>query len=197
MARENAVFDISVDVEKEQIVARVVATGKEHVLRLADVHANNRTYAALHGLKQRVVDNTAIERKAKDGRVRTPAEMAKLREEALGEMIAHYASGSPNWSIREPGKGKSAPSIDLWEVVAAVETVSGKPRNVVLAMFDRRAAAAGATRQAIAESMARDEKVAAELARRAAELADTSLTDGWEDELGDEAEAEEADTTAE
>ncbi len=188
MARENAVFDIRVDVEKQTLTARVVASGKEYVLDMATVSPECRSYAALHGMKQRVVDNTAIERKTKDGRVRTPAEMAKLREEALAEMIAHYASGSPNWSVREPGKGKSAPAIDLWEVVAAVETVTGKPRETVLAMFDRRAAAAGATRQAIAESMARDARIAAELARRAAERADTSLTKGWEDELEDNAE---------
>lgn len=183
MARENAVFDIRVNVEKQTLTARVVAAGAEYTLDMANVHPNNRAYAALHGMKQRIVDNTAIERKTKDGRVRTPAEMAKLREEALAEMIAHYASGSPNWSVREPGKGR-APAIDLWEVVSAVEAVTGKPRETVLAMFDRRAAAASATRQAIAESMARDEKIAAELARRAAARADTSLTEGWEDELG-------------
>lgn len=182
VARENAVFDVKIDVEKQTITTRVVATGKEYTLALAAVHQNNATYAALHGLKQRVVDNTAIERKTKDGRIRTEAEMARLREEALGAMIAHYASGSPNWSVREPGKGR-APAIDLWDVVAAAETVSGKPREVILALFDRRAAQASTTRQAIAESMARDEKIAAELARMAAARADTSLTEGWEDEL--------------
>ena len=188
MARENAVFAVKIDREKQTVAMRVVATGAEYVLRLEDVHPDNRAYAALHGMKQRLVDNTAIERKTKDGRVRTPAEMAKLREEALGEMVAHYASGNPNWSIREPGKGKSAPTIDLWEVVSAVETVTGKPRETVLAMFDRRAAQASTTRQAIAESMARDERIAAELARRAAAQADVSLTEGWEQELEGDAE---------
>lgn len=186
MARENAVFETTIDVEKETITTRVVATGKEYVLRMADVHPNNRAYSALHGMKQRLVDNTAVERKDKNGRIRTDAEMARLREEALAEMHAHYASGNPNWSVREPGKGKSAPAIDLWEVVSAVEAVTGKPREVVLAMFDRRAAQASTTRQAIAESMARDARIAAELARRAAARADTSLTEGWEDELGDD-----------
>lgn len=186
MARENAVFDVKIDVEKQTITTRVVASGKEYVLDMATVSPECRAYAALHGMKQRIVDNTAIERKTKDGRIRTEAEMAKLREEALGAMIAHYASGSPNWSVREPGKGKSAPTIDLWEVVSAVETVTGKPRETVLALFDRRAATASTTRQAIAESMARDAKVAAELARRAAARADMSLTEGWEDELGDD-----------
>lgn len=194
MARENAIFETSIDVERETVTTRVVATGKEYVLRLQDMHPNNRAYAALHGMKQRLVDNTAIERKDKDGRVRTPAEMAKLREEALAEMFAHYASGSPNWSVREPGKGR-APAIDLWEVVAAVETITGKPRETVLAMFDRRAAQASTTRQAIAESMARDARIAAELARRAAARADTSLTEGWEDELGDDT-PEDTDTPA-
>lgn len=188
MARENAVFDIGIDVEKQTIQARVVASGKEYVLDMATVSPECRAYAALHGMKQRIVDNTAIERKTKDGRIRTEAEMAKLREEALGAMIAHYASGSPNWSVREPGKGKSAPAIDLWEVVAAVEAVTSKSREVVLAMFDRRAAQASTTRQAIAESMARDPRIAAELARMAAARADTSLTAGWEDELEDNAE---------
>ena len=185
MARENAVFAVKIDAEKQTLTARVVASGAEYTLDMANVHPNNRAYATLHGMKQRIVDNTAIERKTKDGRIRTPAELAKLREEALAEMIAHYASGSPNWSVREPGKERSS-SIDLWEVVSAVETVTGKSREVVLAMFDRRAAQASATRQAIAESMARDEKIAAELARRAAARADMSLTEGWEDELEDD-----------
>lgn len=184
MARENAVFDTSIDVEKETVTTRVVATGKEYVLRMEDVHPNNRAYAALHGMKQRLVDNTAVERTDKNGRVRTPAELAKIREEALAEMFAHYASGSPNWSVREPGKGRAVPTIDLWDVVAAVQTVSGKPRDVILAMFDRRAATAGATRQSIAESMARDARIAAELARMAAAKGDTSLIADWEAELG-------------
>lgn len=187
MARENAVFEVKIDAAANTVAFKVVGNGNIHILHMDKVHPANVAYAALHGMKQRCVDNSALNRADKDGKVRPLAEQARLREEALVAMIEHYESGGERWNLREPGKGGARkPSIDLWDVIAAVQTVSGKPRETVLAMFDRRAAAASTTRQAIAESMAREARIAAELARMAAARADTSLTEGWEAELGDD-----------
>ena len=126
MARENAVFETTVNVEEKTISFRVVGSGNTHIFHMERAHAANVAYAALHGFKQRLVDNTAISRTNSDGTIRSAATMAQLREEALVAMIQHYESGVERWNVREPGKGgakKAAIDIDL--VIRAAVAVKG------------------------------------------------------------------------
>ena len=189
MARENAVFEASIDTEKNEIAFKVVGNGAVHVFRMDRVHSSNVAYAALHGMKQRLVDNTAISRTNSDGTIRSAAEMAKLRESALLEMIAHYESGVDRWNIREPGKGgPRKPAIDTDLVIRAAVAVKGGTVSYadMRAYLQRRAATAGCGLDAIAASLANDPKVAAAIAEIRRAEADTSLIDGWEDEFAAE-----------
>lgn len=189
MARENAVFEATVNVEEKTISFRVTGTGNTHTFHMDRAHAANVAYAALHGFKQRLVDNTAVSRTDKDGKVRSAAEQARLREEALVEMIRHYESGVERWNVREPGKGGARkPAIDTDLVIRAAVVVKGGAVSYadMRAYLQRRAAAAGCGLDAIATSLANDPKVAAAIAEIRRAEADTSLIDGWEDEFAAE-----------
>ena len=189
MARENAVFEASIDTEKNEIAFKVVGNGAVHVFRMNRVHSSNVAYAALHGMKQRLVDNTAISKTDANGAIRSATEMARLREAALLEMIAHYESGIDRWNVREPGKGGTRkPGIDVDLVIRAAVVVKGGAVTYadMRAYLQRRAATAGCGLDAIAASLANDPKVAAAIAEIRRAEADTSLIDGWEDEFNAE-----------
>ena len=189
MARENAVFETTVNVEEKTISFRVVGSGNTHIFHMERAHAANIAYAALHGFKQRLVDNTAISRADKDGKVRSPEEQARLREEALIAMIAHYESGVERWNLREPGTGgPRKPAIDTDLVIRAAVAVKGGSVSYadMRAYLQRRATTAGCGLEAIAMSLANDPKVAAAIAEIRRAEADTSLIDGWEEEFADE-----------
>ena len=189
MARENAVFEATINVEAGTIAFKVASTGNTHIFHMERAHAANIAYAALHGFKQRLVDNTAISRADKDGKVRSPEEQARLREEALIAMIAHYESGVERWNLREPGTGgPRKPAIDTDLVIRAAVAVKGGSVSYadMRAYLQRRAATAGCGLDAIAASLANDPKVAAAIAEIRRAEADTSLIDGWEDEFNAE-----------
>lgn len=189
MARENAVFETTINAEEKTISFRVVGNGNIHVFSMEKAHSANVAYAALHGFKQRLVDNTAISKTNPDGTIRSAAIMAKLREEALLEMIQHYESGTERWNVREPGKGGAKkPAIDVDLVIRAAVAVKGGSVSYadMRAYLQRRAAAAGCGLDAIATSLANDPKVAAAIAEIRRAEADTSLIDGWEDEFAAE-----------
>ena len=189
MARENAVFEASIDTEKNEIAFKVVGNGAVHVFRMDRVHSSNVAYAALHGMKQRLVDNTAISRTNSDGTIRSAAEMAKLRESALLEMIAHYESGVDRWNIREPGKGAPRkPAFDTELVIRAAVALTGKEYAEVRAHVERRAKSAGCTIGAIAEAwVGQDARLGAKVAEMRAAEADPGLSAGLLDELMDNA----------
>ena len=191
MARENAVFETTVNVEEKTISFRVVGNGNTHTFDMGKAHSANVAYAALHGFKQRLVDNTAISRTNSDGTIRSAATMAQLREEALVAMIQHDESGVERWNVREPGKGwakKAAIDIDL--VIRAAVAVKGGTVSYadMRAYLQRRATPAGCELDAIAASLANDPKVAAAIAEIRRAEADTSLIAGWEDEFAEDAE---------
>lgn len=188
MARENAVFEVKIDAAANTVAFKVVGNGNIHILHMDRVHSANVAYAALHGMKQRCVDNSAINRADKDGKVRSPAEQARLREEALVTMIEHYESGTERWNLREPGKsGARKPAIDTDLVIRAAVAVKGGAVSYadMRTYLMRRATAAGCGLDAIAASLANDPKVAAAIAEIRRAEADTSLIDGWEDEFAE------------
>ena len=112
-----------------------------------------------------------------------------MREEALLEMIQHYESGIDRWNVREPGKGGGAkkPGIDVDLVIRAAVVVKGGAVTYadMRAYLMRRATAAGCGLDAIATSLANDPKVAAAIAEIRRAEADTSLIDGWEDDIAE------------
>jgi len=201
MARENAVFDVAIDATKNEIAYRVVGNGNIHVLHMDKVHSANVAYAALHGMKQRCVDNTAISKTNADGSIRSAATMAKLREEALLEMIQHYESGVERWNIREPGKGGGAkkPVFDLDLVIRAAMALTGKEYAEIRAHVERRAKSAGCTMAAIAEAwVGQDARLGAKVAEMRAAEADPALCAGLLDALmGDEDAGDEDEDDAE
>ena len=188
MARENAVFETTVNAEEKTISFKVVGNGNTHTFHMERAHATNIAYAALHGFKHRLVDNTAISKTNADGSIRSAATMAKLREEALLEMIQHYESGVERWSIREPGKGAPRkPVFDTELVIRAAVALTGKEYAEVRAHLERRAKTAGCTIGAIAEAWAgHDARLGAKVAEMRAAEADPSLSDGLLDELMDD-----------
>lgn len=189
MARENAVFEATVNVEAGTIAFKVAGTGNTHTFHMDKVHSANVAYAAIHGFKQRLVDNTAINRADKDGKVRSPEEQARLREEALVAMIQHYESGVERWNLREPGAGGAKrATIDTDLVIRAAVAVKGGSVSYadMRAYLQRRATTAGCGLEAIAMSLANDSKVAAAIAEIRRAEADTSLIDGWEDDIAEE-----------
>ena len=188
MARENAVFEVKIDAAANTVAFRVVGNGNTHVLHMDKVHSSNIAYAALHGMKQRCVDNSALNRADKDGKVRPPEEQARLREEALVAMIQHYESGVERWNLREPGAGgPRKPAINTDLVIRAAVAVKGGTVTYadMRAYLMRRATAAGCELDAIAASLANDPKVAAAIAEIRRAEADTSLIDGWEDDIAE------------
>lgn len=81
------------------------------------VDAANRTHAEFHGWKQRIVDGAAISRDTTTGQPATPKE----KYDAMAELIAHYESGSAEWS--RAGGGGGGKSITI-EAIARVQNLS-------------------------------------------------------------------------
>jgi len=188
MARENAVFETTINAEEKTISFKVVGNGNVHVFNMDKTHAANVAYAALHGFKQRLVDNTAISKTNSDGTIRSAATMAQMREEALLEMIQHYESGVERWNVREPGKGggNKKPVFDIELVIRAAMALTSKDYATIRAHIERRAKSASCTMAAIAEAwVGQDARLGAKVAELRAAQADPSLSEGLLDELMD------------
>lgn len=81
-----------------------VVRGKDTLtLDMGKLHADILKRAACVGMAQvRIVDAAAIARADKSGKVRTAAEMVDLKWERMAALIAHYETGTAEWSrIRE------------------------------------------------------------------------------------------------
>lgn len=102
MARSNSVITTEPMIENGQeigIVFRVKGAGYVP-FDLRKVHPNNAQHAAMHGFIQRISDAAAMSRDTKTGEAASPAD--KL--EAMRRLVAHYESGTPEWSrVREAG----------------------------------------------------------------------------------------------
>ena len=189
MARENAAIEATIDVAAETVTYRRIATGETLTIRAKDAHPDMRQYAMLHGFKQRGADNGAVERKTKEGRIRTAAEQEALRWENVRTMVEHINSGTARWNLREPGAGGARkPGIDVDIVIRAAVVVKGGAVSYadMRAYLQRRATTAGCGLEAIAASLANDPKVAAAIAEIRRAEADTSLIDGWEEDIAAE-----------
>lgn len=93
--RSNSVITTEVNASIGTLVFNVKGAGTL-TLHMERVSEQNRSYAALHGFKQRISDAAAIERNSETGLAVSPA--AKLA--AMKALVEHYESGSPEWATR-------------------------------------------------------------------------------------------------
>lgn len=141
--------------------------GEALVLDMSKVHPAIIARAALVGMAQvRIVDAAAVGAADKDGTIRTPAERMALKRQRMAALIAHYESGSDQWSIRATG-GTSAPDVGI--TMEAVSNVMGWAMSDTAAKLDKLAEKRGVERRKLLADLATDEKVAAEMDRIRAE----------------------------
>lgn len=136
--RSNSTIHVDLDVERAVLLFEVKGEGRLE-LYLSDVSDQVRRYATLHGLKQRICDVAALGFNEEESRFATPAE----KFAAMRALVEHYASGSPDWSVRGPPAprqsllvrcliaafpGKSEASIEAY-----VKGLSAKQKRALLA----------------------------------------------------------------
>lgn len=119
MARANAIVQTAIDAGAGTLTV-TVAGHEPLVLRVADLSPEVAAYAALHGLKQRIVDAAALERDEM-GRPASPAD----KWAAMSKLVSHYASGSREWGLRTAGNGSGAGAEGglILRAVAAIQGV--------------------------------------------------------------------------
>lgn len=139
--------------------------GEPLVLDMNKVHASIVARAALVGMAQvRIVDAAAVSATDKEGNIRSNAERMALKRARMAALIAHYESGSDQWTIRQ----SSGPA-DVGITMEAIAAVLGIALSDVAARLDRMAEKVGVERKKILADLATDEKVAAEMDRIRAE----------------------------
>lgn len=104
-------------------------------LHLDRIHADNRAYAEVHGWGQRIPDGAALARDTKTGKPATPRE----KYDAMARLVAHYESGTPDWSMVREGVG------DTSLTIRAIAEVSGVTPREARERVERAAAAQSIT----------------------------------------------------
>lgn len=114
---------IGVEVMPDGILRFVVKGAGDLYYDKSKAHPDNRAHAEDHGWIQRISDSAALSRNPENGQAATPAE--KL--EAMKRLVAHYESGTPEWSrVREAGpKGGF-----LFEALCRMYAVSKTPEQI-------------------------------------------------------------------
>lgn len=101
MIRKNAVVTCRVEAENPAVwIFNVLGAGE---LRFDTKLASERNTqrAAMHGWKQRIADAAAISRDEETNAPATP----QMKLERMQRLVAHYESGSEEWSARLSGAG--------------------------------------------------------------------------------------------
>ena len=172
--RSNSV--VTVTVESDTVLVFDVLGAGRLRFDTAKAHSALIQRAAMHGWKQRIADAAAMSRNPENGQPASPED----KMEAMAALIAHYESGSPEWSRRGSGGGSGVSPALVVEAVARVKDVSV---NEASAMIDRMAAADGTDRKAAIAKLREAPTVAKTMLaikaeRLAAVPADDSLLDG-------------------
>lgn len=91
------------------ITFNIADGGDALVLDMEKLHPDIIRRAAMVGMAQvRIVDAAAISATDKEGNIRGRAERIRLKREAMEELIAHYHTGTSEWSrVGTGGGGKS------------------------------------------------------------------------------------------
>ena len=171
MARQTVV---KTTINPDERVLRIEVPGHDTLeVRVESLSPEVAAYAALHGLKQRIVDAAAISRDDL-GRPASPAD----KWAAMEKLVAHYNSGAKEWGLRATGDGRTGGDGGL--TLRAVAAVQGVEVRVMRARLDELAERRGTTVKALLAKLARQETVAAKMA----ELRGPAGPDG-EDLLGE------------
>lgn len=168
---------ITVTAESDTVLVFTVLGAGEIRFDTEKANAALTQRAAMHGWKQRISDAAAMSRNPENGQPATPQE----KMEAMAELIAHYESGTADWSRRGSGSGGGeSPAL----VVEAVARVKGVSTTEASAMIDRMAAADGTDRKTAIAKLRKAGAVAkAMLAIKAERLAAVPADDGLLDGL--------------
>ncbi len=85
-------------------------------LDTASMHPDNIAAAVLHGMEQRIRDAGAIARDKETGASATPQQ----KYDAMQQLVEHYSSGSPDWTLKRAEGAGGAKSITI-EAIARVK----------------------------------------------------------------------------
>lgn len=95
------------------IVFSVIGVG-EIELNTENLHTDVAARAAIHGMIQRISDAAAIPRDPETGKSATPQE----KYDAMAALVAHYESGTAEWS--RVGQGTGEPRGQLFRALCVV-----------------------------------------------------------------------------
>ncbi len=102
--KTNSIITSAYDAERNVLTFTVLGEGNLE-LDLSKVHASNLAHAAVHGFNQRIPDAAAIGTLDADGNVIPKGDRNRLKYERMAELIAHYESGTEEWSRVGSGGG--------------------------------------------------------------------------------------------
>lgn len=127
--KSNSVVTTLVNEDIGEIVFNVRDAGTLtlHVERLSN---ENRGYAEIHGLIQRVSDGAALSRNRQTGKPASPAD--KLA--AMQEIVTHLESGSKEWRLAGTARGLGDYSI----LVQALVAHTGKSQDAIRAYLEKK-----------------------------------------------------------
>lgn len=158
MARANAIVQTAIDAEAGTLT--ITVAGQEPlVLRVGDLSPEVAAYAALHGLKQRIVDAAALERDEM-GRPASPAD----KWAAMAKLVTHYASGSKEWGLRAAGGEGTGGGVAGGLTLRAVAAVQGVELRVMRERLEALAEKRGTTTKALLARLAKEPAVAEKMA---------------------------------
>lgn len=112
----------------------------------------------IEGISDRIIDCAAIERTDADGNIRSAAEMARLKWEGIQAIVAHFATGTDQWSRKGTGSG---PSTDTLIIIEGIMAANGESREAANARIDAWTKSLGKSRTTVLQSFAANPRVAA------------------------------------
>lgn len=139
----------------------------EVTLDLTKVAASNRTTAEFHGWGQRIPDVAAVGVTDKDGVVIPKSTRTRMKYERIKSIIAHYESGSADWSRKSTGPRIIAEDHTL--TIAALMALHGMTHEAVQEFVIGKAKSLNVSRTAVLDSFAAVARVAAKVAELRAE----------------------------
>lgn len=144
---------------KEQdgmLVFTVKHCAEELKLPLARVHEKVKERAAVFGLAQvRIVDRAAKKREKADGSVKSEKELCLEKWESMRDLIAHYASGSPEWEMPRGEQKSGGYALQLF----AYAEIKGQSEAEAEAALAKRAAEKGTSREEWLAYLAQGERM--------------------------------------
>lgn len=170
--RQNQAIAYAINLQDQTVTATV--RGRDPIIvHLASVSAENRLYAALHGIKQRVGDMGAVLRQdPKTGAILSDAEMDDLRYRRMSAIAAHLNSGATEWDQPRGDGERDTSGLTIAGIMRALSTPDSPVTEAdANRKVDALAAKYGIERKAALARIAANEAVATAIAQIKAERA--------------------------